>query len=449
MTSRWRVWLVAAVLAGSTPGPASAQIFLASRPHPEFAIGPLLVRASVPPSLGPVTVDLLWSLEIPPTRSALDVEQDLYLLWPGAVGGGIEGAPADPGLSRYVEARGFTALAEGRLVLSAQALYRTGSVEVLEAIPGGAPFVTYVQAGSTLGLTPPATYIRIPWTPRLANRAWLVDLRLVAPGLIQPKRSTWLENVFRGPRHVLSMSYNDVRPPAVFPMYFEHRDRVVRLADAPTELAVNFPDADHLKIDEVFPPSSTKRLSESLESTEIVSFFLDKSGGITPQQLTVQFGYYAGLQAWLPILIPVVFFVLGKASGPLLSRLGKRSARYVMARVQIGPGARRSGSRESGVMLSRETLAKIVPGVTTYEEVLRLCGPAAEQREELAVPGRRTLVYTGRRMVPQRHRRFGWLATVSQWGVEQQTVQIDLEEGLVRDVQAHVRRTRMPLTQLK
>ena len=39
----------------------------------------------VTPALGSVTVDVLWSLEIPPTRSALELEQDLYMLWPGEV----------------------------------------------------------------------------------------------------------------------------------------------------------------------------------------------------------------------------------------------------------------------------------------------------------------------------------------------------------------------------
>jgi hypothetical protein len=430
--------LVGALLAGA---PAEAQIFLASRPHPEFRLGPLLVRASVPRSLAAVTVDVQWSLEIPPTRSALELEQDLYLLWPGAVGGGLEGAKPDPALRKYVEARGFTTLAEGRLPLYAEGLYQLGPGKLMESVPGGAPFVTYVMTGGASGLTPPATYIRIPWTWKLVNRAWLMNLRMTADGLLQPKKATWVENAFRGPRHVFSITYNDVRPPAVFPMYFEHRDRLIRLADAPTELAVNFPDADHLKVDEVFPPSSTKRLSETLQSTEIVSFFLEKSEGVSPQQLTVQFGYFSGLQAWLPVLIPVLFFVLGKASGPLLSRLARGTARYIRARVQVGRSDEGPRPRESGIILSRDTLAQIIPGATTYDEVLRLCGPPGEQHEDFAAPDRRTLIYSGRRMIPQRHRRFGWFATVSQWGTEHQRVQIEIEGDRVRDLQAHVRRT--------
>jgi hypothetical protein len=270
-----------------------------------------------------------------------------------------------------------------------------------------------------------------------------MDLRMRADALVQPKRATWLENVFRGPRHIFSMTYNDVRPPAVFPMYFEHRDRVIRLADAPTELVASFPDADHLKIDEVYPQSSSKRLSETLESTEIVSFFLEKSEGVTPQQLTVQFGYFTGLQAWLPVLIPVVFFILGKASGPVLARWARRAARNIAARVQVASLTEGPRPRESGVFLAREVLEKIVPGVTTYAEVLRLCGPAGEQHEDLTTPQHRVLIYSGRRLIPQRHRRIGWLAAVSQWGIEHQTVQIQVDADRVTDLQARIRRTNM------
>ena len=77
------------------------------------------------------------------------------------------------------------------------------------------------------------------------------------------------------------------------------------------------------------------------------------------------------------------------------------------------------------------------------EEVLRLCGPDAEVVEKLDVRGRRTLVYRGRRVVPQPRRRFGWLSTVSRWDVEDHEVQIDLAGELVTDVKAQVRRARL------
>src|SRR5207237_10034329 len=97
--------------------PARAQIFLASTPHPEFSIGPLFIAGVVRPDLGPITVSVSWSIVRPP-KSAPDVgQQDLYLLWPAEVATATAGGSADPELPRYVEARGFTVLAQGRLVL--------------------------------------------------------------------------------------------------------------------------------------------------------------------------------------------------------------------------------------------------------------------------------------------------------------------------------------------
>lgn len=433
--------LVALLLAGA-PAPGHAQLFLASRPHPEFMIGPLFVRASVTPALGPVTVDVLWSLVIPPTRSAGEFEQDLYLLWPGSVTGDASAGPPDPALARYVEARGFVVIAEGRLALFARDLYQTGKDRPQEPVEGGAPFVTFVRAGGPLGLTSPGTYIRIPWTPKLANPTWLMDLRMTVSGLVKPKKASWVENVFRGQRYLISIGFNDVRHRALFPMYFEHRDRIVRLADDPSQLLMNFADADHLKIDEVAPQSSIRRMSESLESTEVVSLFLDKSEGLKPQMLTVQFGYFKGLQAWAPILIPMLFFILGNAAAPLLNRLLGRIVKGVTARVRVGRPSESWSGRETGVVLARDVLAGITPGETTYDEVVRLCGPEAEERQQLGSAERRTLVYRGRRVVPHRRRTFGWLSTVSHWDVEHHEVEIEFEQDRVRDVQARVRRSR-------
>jgi hypothetical protein len=444
MTLGWRAWLLAALLIGGGAAPAQAQVFLASRPHPEFAIGPLFIRAGVTPALGPVLIDVQWSLEIPPTRSALELEQDLYLIWPGEVNGlTIPGDP-DPALGRYVEQRGFTPLSQGRLPLFAQSLYQIGHDRPPEPVAGGAPFVTFVQTGTAFGLTAPATFIRIPWTPRLANRAWLMNLEMRVGGLIKPKKTSWIEDAFWGKRHLFGLTFHDVRPRAVFPMYFEHRDRVIRLGEAPAELIVNFADADHLKIDEIFPPSSRRQLSESLESTDVVSFFLDKSQGITAQQLTVQFGYFSGLQMAAPVVLPLVFFILGNLASPLIQRLARRTARVVAARVQVGRPQEHPRARQSGVVVARDVLAHIVPGETTYDDVVRLCGPDAERHEHLATPGHQTLIYRGRRIVPQRRRTFGWLATVSHWDLEDHTAQIELDDNMVRDVQAHVRRTRLP-----
>jgi hypothetical protein len=95
------------------------------------------------------------------------------------------------------------------------------------------------------------------------------------------------------------------------------------------------------------------------------------------------------------------------------------------------------------VILSRDTLARIAPGTTTYDEAMRLGGPDVEVVEKLGAPGARTLVYRGRRVVPQRRRSFGWLTAVSRWDVEHHEVQIDVEGDTVTDLRAQVRRSRL------
>jgi hypothetical protein len=123
---------------------------------------------------------------------------------------------------------------------------------------------------------------------------------------------------------------------------------------------------------------------------------------------------------------------------PIFMMLVRRVSATLRGRVQFGPG---SAERETGVVLSRETLARIVPGQTTYAEVLRFCGPDAEEHEQLTAPGRRALLYRGRKVVPQGRRRLGWLATVRRWSIEQHEVEITLQGDVVSDVQARVRRS--------
>ena len=304
---------------------------------------------------------------------------------------------------------------------------------------GGAPFVVFVQDGGALGLSSPATFIRIPWTPRLGDRGWLMDLPMRAGGLIKPRKATWAEELFVGGRYLFSMSYNEVRDRPLFPMYFAQRDRAVRLADAPAELAVSFARADRLKIDEIFPPTSIRRMSETEETTEVVSLFLDRTEGITPQHLAVHFGYFSRLQAWGLVLIPTLFFVLGQAIGPVLGRTVVRLVNAAGARVQLGPWNGRPRGRESGVILPRDVLERIVPGTTTREEVIRLCGPDVEQYEQFPLPERRTLVYRGRRLVPKTRRLLGWVSAVDHWEAERHEVTIELERDVVRDVRAQTR----------
>ncbi len=436
-----RACALAALLLVGAAGAAHAQLFLGSRANPELSVGPLFVTATVTPKVDAVTIDVLWSLTVPPTRSAADLEQTIYLLWPGGITPDAEAGKADPSLNRYVEERGFTVVEDGRVWLLARSAYQLESDAPPERIPGGAAFVTFVRQGGALGLTTPATYIRVPWHPKMTNRAWLMNLRFPARGLLKPKPATWLESTFWGDRYRFELGFNDVRSRALFPIYFENRDRVLRLAEDPSQLVMLFSEADRVKVDEIAPASAMRRRHESLEQTEVVSRFLDTSEGVVPQTLTVQFGYFSGLQWWAPILIPIFFFALGNFVRPPIEGLVRRLGRTFFSRIHIGPKA---GARpESGVVLSRETLARIVPGETTRDQVMEIARGAPEEFEQLNAPDRRTLIFRGRRVMPRRARRFGWVATVGSWDVEQHEVEVELERDIVRDVQARVRRSHL------
>jgi len=241
----------------------------------------------------------------------------------------------------------------------------------------------------------------------------------------------------------VTISWGDVQSRGLFRIYFARRDRVLHLSEDPSRLVVNFDHADRLKIDEMVPNTARRELSETLENTDVVSAFLDPSAGLRPQTLAVQFGYFSGLQSWAPVLIPVLFFALGNLAGPVIRSMIERVGRTLNARVEIGPTDPGKPGRESGVVVPRDQLARIVPRETTYDEVVRVCGSNYEEHEALAAPDRRTLIYRGRVIVPHRHRTFGWLSTIDGWEAEHHEVTIELERNVVTDVQARVRRTRV------
>ena len=439
--ARWAIVVV--LLVGVLPVSAAAQVFLASHPDPGFTVGPLYLSATVTPELGTVTVDLFWSLWVPPGKDmAKVIKGDLFLLWPSAVLPAPNLGRPDAELVRFVEQRGYVSIEEGRLELSTR--NATSAAErAEEPIPGGAPFVTFVRQGGALGLTAPATYVRIPWHPKLEDPAWMMKLRMPTKGLIKAQSATWAERAFWGPRQRLVLSFMDVNPRGIFPLYFEHRTRVLRVGEEPAQIRIDFANADHLKIDEIAPPSSRRQLSETLDNTEVVTLYLDQSDGIRPQTLTVQFGYFTSLQSWAPILIPFAFFALGNLAAPVVREIGLRLARVLRAHVHVGAPARPHAKADTGAALSPDVLARIKTGEMTVEEVLRLCGPPDEEQEKLDAPGQRTLVYHRRQMVPRRKRSWGWIATISHWEMEQQDVEITVERDVVRDVQARTRRARL------
>jgi hypothetical protein len=420
------VVVVGSLVAGlAAPSPTGAQVFLASHPHSGLAVTPLFIVANVSSDAPDVPVEVMFSLMIPPDRSALELEQDLYLLWPGEVvaadtTGGIA-LPAD--VSAQV-----TVIARGRLRLQAQRHYES-------------PAVSVVRTGGPMGLSPAATYIRIPWSPRLANQAWLMSLHFTARGLVKPKPTTWLGRTVSGPRSTLALGFNDVGAPAMFSMYYWQRDNALPVT-SPARLVANFTGADRLAVDQMFPPAARREPSPSRPGTDLVSLFLTSAEGLTPQVLRVEFGYFSRLQSWGPVLIPALFFALGNAVGGLMRGFAEQMYRRLSGWLQLGRQRASATGLDTGTVIPRDRLAAIVPGETTYEQVLHLCGPEVEEREDLALPRRKTLVYRGRRDVPHRRWGWSWLAAVSYWDVERHELEITTEDGVVQNIQLRIGRAR-------
>jgi hypothetical protein len=436
--------LLALLLSCVAPEMVPAQVFIASQPNPPFRIGPLFVSATVARKAivgqnpGPLTVTVAWSVVVPRGRTAADIGQDLYLLWPGEVAATEGAGEGDPTLVREVESLGFKVKRSGRLRLSARARSEMGTRAEARALEE-APFVTFgrdITAADARG----ATYVRIPWRAEFASLDWLARLDLPLKAAIEPRRVTWIEDTFWGRRYTVALGFGDVGYVSLYPLYFGARDRLVPLARDFSMVFLNFDDAAHLKIDTVAPSAAGRRMSETRANTETILLPLVASEGLAPQVLKVQFSYFAGRMPWRPILISALFLVLGNLTGPLFSALAHRASRTFRSRVHVGRGD--ESERRRGAVPSRDALEKIRPGETSYDEVLRLCGPHAEEQERL--PGQtRTLLYRGERVVPSRGRSFGWVATVNHWDVEHHEVQIDFERDRVRDVQLRVRRARL------
>jgi hypothetical protein len=437
--------LVAVALALGWSTPVAAQVFFSATHDPDLRIGPLMVRATVSPEPGPTRVRVQFSVMTTTGARAQSVP-DLYLLWPGEVKGDPALGARDAALSKSVEALGFDVVSEGRVLLTARQLHVPPGPAARKPLPGGAPYATFVQTGNTFGLSPPATWIRIPTTPMLSDPDWMMQIEIQSLSMVKPRLGNWVERWLLGERKIFAMSFNEARGRPLMRMYLDHRDRALRMGDAPAEMTASFPSADRLKIDHVFPPSANRGLSETLESTEVVSLFLDPSDS-TPQRLSVQFGYFSGTQAWAVVVVPLVVLILGYSVGPLVGRLALHVFQRFAGRVHWARWNGMPRKRETGVVLSRDVLSRIRPGETTYDEVLRLGGPDAEIAERFPSSGRRTLVYRGRIERPQTRRLIGWLSAVHHLEVERHEVTIEFERDLVRDIQADIRRTRIPVGQ--
>jgi hypothetical protein len=441
-----RAAVIALVALGLSPAMARAQVFIASKPHPEFWVAPVFITANVAPkdvrAVGPLTLQVSFSVAPPPARDPSEFAQDIYLLWPGELVGTDGADGADPTLMRQVEGAGFKVLVHGRVPYTARnrVLMGTGAGAAAAKDLGGAVFVTFARPEGLARGAKPASYIRIPWKPELASLDWVPRLELAARGVITPRRVSWLEETFWGRRHIITLSFGDVGYSSLYPFYFGNRDRVIPLAPDFSRLAINFSEATHLKIDEMVPTITSRRMSETRENTESFSIPLLAADGTVPQTLKVQFVYFRGRLPWRPILLSALLLGLGNMTGPIIGNLVRRLARWVRERIHFGKEATR---RATGQVPSPETLARIRPGETTYDDVLKLTGGEPEEEQRLPSGEIRSMTYRGQTMVPNRGRRFGWFATVNHWEVEHREVQIDFEHERVRDIQARIRRTRL------
>src|SRR5205814_7413216 len=104
---------------------------------------------------------------------------------------------------------------------------------------------------------------------------------------------------------------------AFYPLYHEHRDRIVPLAREYSRLLVSFPDADHLRIEGIEPVAALRRGSRLRAGSEPVSLPLNTVDAAR-QSLKVQYAYYRGLFAWRPVLISLGVLVLGNLTGLLM-----------------------------------------------------------------------------------------------------------------------------------
>ena len=430
----------AAVVVG-LPAPAPAQLFLASGPHPAFSIGPLFVVANVQPNLAALTVTLSWSLTATPGPRGASVEpQDLYLLWPSEVTEATAPGPADPALVAELDKGGFTVMGSGRLVLATRDRMQMGTGTPAVVLPQAASFATFVRRGGPVQVGP-ATYVKIPWTPKLADPHAVTVLTLSARGLVTPKPATWFEEAFWGRRWVLAAGFGDIGSPVnpLFPLYFEHRERVVRLGRDFAIAVANFSDAGHLRIEEIGPASATRRPSRLRADSEIVTMPLAPSEGVTPQLLKVQFSYFSGAIAWRPILVSLVLLALGNLAGFIL--LSRDVSGFLRARLHVRRRDEPEFSRTVGGALPPALAERIVPGSTTEAEVRALCGRPDEEGHRRGPGLRRTLVYRGARRLPRPRLALGRFTTVSSWEQEQHELEIELDGDRVSAVQSRVRRS--------
>src|SRR5262245_18718349 len=120
-------------------------------------------------------------------------------------------------------------------------------------------------------------------------------------------------------------------------------------------MAAEFADADHLRVEEISPPSATRRPSRVRAGAETIGLALGASEGLVPQVLTVRFSYFSGWIAWRPILVSVMALILGNLMGAFM--FTRQVARLSRRWFPVGPTPVESAN--GGV--PDEALAHLVP----------------------------------------------------------------------------------------
>jgi hypothetical protein len=409
--------LVAALaLTGALPSPSAAQVFLASKAHPDFSVGPLFVITNVRRDLS-VTVNLSFSLTLRQGAMPSALEQDLFLLWPAEIVEPSAPGAADPSLARNLH-DGLAVLNSGRLMLRSRDRTLVGTGQLGDALPQSASYVSLTRRGTLASQISPVTYIKIPWTPKLADPLLVTTLVLPLRGLVTPKPASWIAETFWGRRWILTTGFGDLGSPVMplYSIYFEHRERVLRLAHEFSQVIASFSDSDHLLIDGIEPPAATRRPSRIRAGSEIVSLVLTPMEGIAPQNLQVQFSYFAGRIAWRPIVVSAVLLLLTNIAGAVM--FGREMFGVVRARRR----ARAAAGRLRAEWLTGDAQAAALVGAATYDDIVARWGPPDEERERLSTPGRRTIVYRARTK-GQTHE-----------------VEIELADGCVTEIERRVHR---------
>ena len=262
---------------------------------------------------------------------------------------------------------------------------QVGTVALGEPLDVLASYVAYTRPG---GQTGSVTYIKIPWTPRLADQLAVVTLVLPLRGLIAPKATTWLDEFFWGRRQVLTIGFGDLGPPVLglFSLYYERRDRIVHLAREYSLLIANFGDSDHLKIEEITPATAVRRQSRVRAGGEVVALTLLPSQDVTAQSLRVQFHYFTGRINWRPIVISALILLVTNFAGVLMfsTDMSRRIKRRRRARRRFGAAA---AATNGSSVPSRESLITLMSVGTPYDEVVARFGRPDEEHERVTPAG--------------------------------------------------------------